>query len=209
MVEESNAKLDMPGLRRIFGYVLVAAAAGTVFFMAHHPTSITHLTGIAAMVHGVMLLMLLLLASGFSHFAWALGLHRPLVLIALVSYLVSTVFNVLAAVVNGFVVPALAVQHVEGASADVFHLAWETNQVLARLAVVAAGLAYVLWSSQLLRQRMYWLAAAGFIAGLSTLLMLIWSAGEMDVKTAIVVYSTQVLWAALVGIVIIRKGSQH
>lgn len=208
MVDRSMKQSDERAFNRVFGVVLLLGAAGSAFFMANHPTDMNELTRIEAIVHGAMLIMLLLLASGFSHFAWVLGLQNSLVLIGLISYLASSVFNALAAVINGFVVPALAKSNNNGISHEVLDLTWITNQVLANLAVIATGLGYCLWSAQLTLERRFWSATAGFIAGLSPLLLLARGGGAMHVETAVVVYITQVLWAAIVGIVIYQNSSR-
>lgn len=205
MQDSTQPSMNDPVFNRTFGMVLLAGAVGTVFFMAHHPTSFAQTGGLPGMVHGLMLLMLLLLTCGFSHFALTLGLNRTLVLTGLLSYLAGAIFNALAAVINGFVGPALAARDDPKISHEIFDLTWEINQALAAIAVVASGLAYVLWSTDLLRRRWFWTAGLGFVAGLSPLLMLLASDGAMGLSTAIAVYSTQVIWAAWIGILMWRK----
>ncbi|MFK7955049.1 MAG: hypothetical protein AB8B96_03060 [Lysobacterales bacterium] len=207
MTDPTQSHPESPVFRRPFGIVLLAGAAGTVFFMAHHPTSMTELEGIAGMVHGVMLVMLLLLTSGLSHFALALGVHRLPVLLGLLSYIASAIFNSLAAVINGFVAPALAARGEDVISHDIFDLTWDTNQALAAIAVVGTGLAYVLWSVDLAKRRWFWIAGLGFLAGLAPLIVLFFSGGEMEVRTAMAVYSTQVIWAAVIGWVMFRQSA--
>ncbi len=194
-----------PDFHRPFGIVLLAGAAGTVFFMAHHPTRMTDLDGIAGLVHGVMLLMLLALSAGFVHFSMSLGLRRLLVLLGLLSYLGAAIFNGLAAIINGFVSPALAARGNNVIGHDIFDLTWDLNQALAVIAVVGTSLAYGLWSVDLLKRRWFWLAGLGLIASIAPVLLVFFSSGGMEVKTAMAVYSTQVMWAAAVGWVMYRK----
>ncbi|MEM7706654.1 MAG: hypothetical protein AAF358_13930 [Pseudomonadota bacterium] len=191
-----------------FGYLLVGAALGTVFFMTHHPTSVAGMTGIAGMVHGVMLLMVVALATGLVHFASGLGLSHLPVLTGLICYLAAAIANSLAAVVNGFVFPSLAARGEDEIGHDIFDFAWDLNQALAKLAVYAIALAYMLWSIQLLRKvpRQPWLAGLGLLASVVPVGVLAAGGNAMDVSTALVIYSIQVCWAACVGVTMIRRG---
>ena len=199
---------ERPDFRKAYGRVLLIAAMGTVFFMAHHPTSATELSGIPGMVHGMMLIMLLALATGFVHFSVALGLQHPLVLSGLVCYLAAGAGNGLAALVNGFVVPALAARSEDVITHDIFDFAWVLNQSLAKLAVIGSGAAYLLWSLQLLRteNRRPWLGGLGLVAGIVPAVALLSGRFTMDVPTAFAIYSTQVVWAACVGVAMVRQG---
>ncbi|MEM1089006.1 MAG: hypothetical protein AAF552_14955 [Pseudomonadota bacterium] len=194
--------------QKSFGYLLVAAALGTVFFMAHHPTSFDGMTGIAGMVHGVMLVMVIALATGLTHFAMGLGLGHLPVLAGLVCYLAATIGNSLAAVVNGFVFPSLAARGEEEIGHDIFDFAWDLNQALAKLAVFAVAAAYLLWSVQLLRTspRHPVLAGLGLLTAAVPIAVLILGGNAMHVSTALAIYTIQVFWAACVGVTMIRGG---
>jgi drug/metabolite transporter (DMT)-like permease len=141
-----------------------------------------------------------MMAFGFTWFARLRGLARPAVLAGLVAYAVSAVANVGAATINGFAMPWLAGHNASHEAVDVL---WAMNQALATLGVVATGLAYALWSLDLWRR---WKAVAllGLLAGGVPAVLLIGGWIDMHLRWAILVYASQVLWAALIGWLLLR-----
>ena len=91
---------------RTAGIALIAAAAASMLAMAHHPTSL-RAGAMIGIVHGVMILVVGAMLYGFSHFARRRGLGRPAVLAGLIAYGIGAAANIGAAVINGFVAPAL------------------------------------------------------------------------------------------------------
>lgn len=183
---------------RIGGGALIVAAAGTVLAMAHHPSG-AHGGPLGGIVHGAMIALLCVIAFGFARFAQRRGMDRPLILAGAIAYAVSVFAHVGAATINGFVVPAIAGRG-QPVSHDIFLLAWEANQALARLGVIATGLAYIGWGSDLARERdTRWLGLAGIAAGLTPAILLLVGAIRMDVAGAFIAYAAHALWAVLVG----------
>jgi hypothetical protein len=183
------------------GIVLIAAAAASMLAMAHHPTSL-RAGAMIGIVHGVMILVVGAMLYGFAQFARRRGLGRPAVLGGLIAYAIGVAANVGAATINGFVAPALAA-HAPAVHHDLFVLAWTANQALAALAVTAIGVAYALWSLDLLRTNRL-IAALGLLAGGVPALLLIGGWIDMHLHAAIAVYAGQALWAALVGWLMLR-----
>ena len=179
---------------RAAGIALIGAAGLSMLAMAHHPTSL-RAGAMIGLVHGAMILFAGMMAFGFTHMARVRGLERPAVLAGLVAYGIGIVASIGAALVNGFAAPALAAH---GASHDAFDTLWFLNQALAKLGVVAAGLGYLLWSLDLWRQ---WKAVAlpGLLAGGVPALLLLGGWIDMHLLSATLVYAAQVLWAALIG----------
>lgn len=195
---------DSKGGDRIAGAALAAAALVSVAAMAHHPTSAHGGGGLNGLVHGLMIILVALLAFGFVHFARGRGLDRPAILAGLIAYGISVVAHVGAATINGFVVPALAGRG--GLSHDIFLFAWETNQALAGLGVYATGAAFILWSIDLVRRGGGWLrlvGLAGLVAGALPAALLAVGAIRMNVNGALLVYAVHAAWAASVGISLI------
>jgi len=188
---------------RAAGIALIAAAATSMLAMAHHPSSF-RAGAVIGIVHGVMILVVGAMLYGFAHFARRRGLGRPAVLAGLVAYGIGAAANIGAAVINGFVAPALPGHGAPGHH-DLFAFAWAANQALAGMAVVAMGAAYALWSLDLLRTNRL-LAALGLLAGGVPALLLAGGWIDMHLQAAIVVYAAQVLWAALVGWLMLRGG---
>jgi len=189
------------------GAAMVAAAAGVVIAMGHHPSG-AHGGGLAGFVHGAMIVLLATLTFGFLHLARRRGLDRPAVLAGLVAYGIGLVGHVSAATINGFAVPALAARG--GAGHDLFLLAWELNQALAKLGVYATAASYLCWSADFIadkRTAPRLLGLAGLAAGAVPAVLLAAGAIRMDVAGALVVYAAQVGWAALVGLYLLRYGA--
>jgi hypothetical protein len=196
---------DPKGGDRIAGAALAAAALVSVVAMAHHPTSAHGGGGLNGLVHGVMIILVALLAFGFVHFARGRGLDRPSVLAGLIAYGISVFAHVGAATINGFVVPALAGRGT--VSHDILLFAWETNQALAGLGVYATGAAFILWSIDLIRREPGWLrlvGLAGLVAGALPGALLAGGVIRMDVSGAMFVYAVHAVWAALVGVSLMR-----
>jgi hypothetical protein len=186
---------------RAAGIALIGAAAFSMLAMAHHPTS-RNAGAMIGIVHGAVILFTGMMAFGFTHFARLRGLERPAVLAGLVAYGIGVFATVGAATISGFVTPALAA-HAPDASHELFDLAWAMNQALAKVGVVAMGAAYALWSLGLWRR---WkpVALLGLLAGGVPALLLIGGWIDMHLHSAILVYAAQVLWAALIGWLLLR-----
>lgn len=193
---------------RIAGLLLIGAAAASLIAMAHHPSG-AHAGAMAGLVHGAMMLVLAAMAFGFAHFARRRGLERPAVLAGLVAYAISAGAHLGAAAINGFVVPALALRGAGAVGHDVFLLAWEANQALARLGVFASGAAFLLWSLDWLRRpglEFRLIGLAGLAAGAVPAGLLAAGAIRMDVAGAFLVYAAHGAWSALVGLHLLRGG---
>ena len=190
---------------RTAGAAMIAAAAGTLLAMGHHPSGAHGGSALAGIVHGGMIALLAAIAFGFAHFARRRGLERPAVLAGPIAYGIGLVGHVGAATINGFAVPALAARGVT--SHDLFAFAWEMNQALAKLGVYATAAAYLLWSADLFAEpRARLLVALGIAAAVVPAVLLASGALGMDVAGAFVVYAAQVGWAALVGLHLVRNG---
>ena len=186
---------------RAAGIALIGAAAMSMFAMAHHPTSL-RAGALIGIVHGAMILFVGMMAYGFTHMARRRGLGRPAVLTGLVAYGTGAFANVGAALINGFVSPALAARQ-PAVGHDLFALAWAMNQALAGLAVVAVGLAYACWSLDLwARHRLA--ALLGLAAGGVPALLLTGGWIDLHLHWAIIVYAAQALWAGLIGWLLLR-----
>jgi hypothetical protein len=185
---------------RIAGSALIGAAALSVLAMAHHPAS-ANAGPIGPIVHGTMIAAAAILAFGFAHFARRRGLARPEILAGLVAYAIGLGVTIGAATINGFVVPALAGRAI--ADRNVFLLAWEANQALARIGVFATGAAFALWALDFLRRPGFEakaIGASGLAAGLVPPALLALGATDMHVAGAFIAYAAFAAWSVAVGI---------
>jgi hypothetical protein len=191
---------------RIAGGALIAGALLSVLTMAHHPDHIDP-GGLVGIVHGAMIVLMTVTAFGFAHFALRRGVARPAILAGLIAYLVSLVAHIGAGTINGFVVPALAAHGGALSGRDVFLLAWESNQALARLGVFATAAAFTLWSIDFLRRpglEPKAIGGIGLAAGLVPALLLATGAINMHVAGAFAAYAAFAVWGTLVGLHMIR-----
>lgn len=194
----------MKSADRVAGVAMIAAAAGTVLAMGHHPSGAQGGSALAGIVHASMIALLGLLAFGFAHMARRRGLDRPAVLAGLLAYGIALFGHVGAATINGFAVPALAARGVT--THDLFLFAWEMNQALAKLGVDATSAAYLFWSGDLLGEgRTRFLGALGLAAAIVPASLLASGAIRLDVPGAFISYAVQVGWAALVGLHLLRN----
>jgi hypothetical protein len=192
---------------RIGGGALIVAALGTVLAMAHHPNGM-HGGGLGGLIHGAMIALLGVLSFGFARFAQRRGIERPLILAGGIAYAVTLFAHVGAATINGFVVPALASGE-PPVSHDLFRLAWHSNQALAKLGVVATGIAYLAWGADLARDgRARLIGLAGIIAGVVPAALLAAGVIAMDVTGAFIAYAAHALWAVLLGATMWRGATE-
>lgn len=188
---------------RLAGMAMFSCTILSVVAMAHHPSNFEQGT-LSNVVHGAMLVVVVVTLSGFAYFASGRGFGRFGVLAGLVVYAAGAVGNIMAATINGFAVVAVARRDV---SNDIFSFAWALNQAFAYAAVYATSAAFTLWGLDLVaRERGWarWLGVVGLIAGIVPAAMLAGAAVRMDVAGAFTIYALQSIFAALVGIYLLR-----
>jgi len=182
------------------GGLLVMASVASILMMAHHPSN-AHDYAMGQLVHGAMIAIVAVSALGLTHLARRLGVERLSVLAGLVAYGLAVFSGVGAATINGFVVTNLVAKGETDHA--IFALAWEANQALARMGVVATGAAFILWSIQLVT-RGRWagraLGGLGIVAGAVPALMLGTGMMTMHLHGAILIYGVQAAWMALAGL---------
>lgn len=185
---------------RMAGGILAVASLASMLVMSHHPSD-PHQLVLGQAVHAAMITIVAFTALGLVHFARRLGLDRLTVLAGLIAYGIAVFGHVGAGTINGFIVTNL-VAHGETDHA-IFALAWEANQALARLGVVASGVGFVLWSLSLLRRAGLFgrgLAVLGIAAGVVPAALLISGTMTMHLHGAILIYAIQALWMLLAGL---------
>ena len=91
---------------------------------------------------------------------------------------------------------------------EIIDLAWEANQALAGLGVIAAGAAILLWSLDFLGRggaEARVIGTAGLIAGTLPAVLLIVDVIEMNFAGAFLAYALQAAWGAAVGFHLVRR----
>jgi small-conductance mechanosensitive channel len=96
-------QLDSDRSGRLVGVILIVASVLTVVTMAHHPSG--HAGALGKIVHGTMIVLLSGMFFGFCYYSMRRGLVRPLILAALVAYLLNYFAHIIAATINGLSCP--------------------------------------------------------------------------------------------------------
>jgi hypothetical protein len=206
--------------------LLIALAVLTAVFMAMHPTSGTHdadefvartargIPGNAA-VHGILIVLMLLMAPCFLALRDVLGPHRLVVRVGLVAFIVGSAGGVVAGLINGFIVPGVASRRSDtehsarDAIVPVFELAREANATCARVCVLGLCMSAVLWSAALLSAPGHrrWVGAAGAVCGVLPIVLLATGHLPTNVAGFGVFVVAHAVWSLLSGIVLVRARS--
>lgn len=196
---------------RIAGGLLLAVSVLILLAMGHHPSG--HGGGpvfaglsLSAIVHSSMTAFWVANVWAFAVFLRLRG-GRGFALAGFIPYAMSGVGHLLAALISGAITPNLAGRIDVSANHEFFILTWVMNQSLAALGVYLTGAAYALWGIGLLkgaRGMNMLLGAAGLACGILPALALYSGWLSLDVQGALVIYGTHSLFAALIGIQMLR-----
>ncbi|UIP05888.1 hypothetical protein LY632_09225 [Erythrobacter sp. SDW2] len=188
---------DNQAIRKHAGWALVGCGMLAGLALAHHPIGSGQ--GIMTpLVHGSLQAILLIELALFFLIARMLGGALTATIGA--AFLGGGVLaGILAGTINGFVVPALGGYGENEIGGDVRALAWETNQALARLCVIATGVGYTLWSVLFWHKDAKPLAAFGVLTGLVPAALLVAGVIDMRFHGALFAYIGQSLWMVALG----------
>ncbi len=202
------------------GMAIVLSALLTVVAIAHHPVgagvssadvlaSLVRSASMDRLVHGVILAVLLLSVFGFCVFAMRRGLQRPAVLGGLIAFVAGCAALAQAAVIDGFLVPAVA-EHARPDAAAAALLMLRTPalaiQSFTFVGIVAVSAAIALWSIDLFRSG--GAARAAGVAGALAALAMLWTmalhVNRLNPHTLGVIVAAQAIWYVIVGALLIR-----
>lgn len=197
---------------RIAGGILLLSALLTIVAMAHHPTGLdadgaAHGMTLGGFIHAAMIVLLAATLWGLTVFSVRQTLGGWM-LAGLVAYGIGFVANVFAGTINGFIVPAVAARVDHAASADLFVLLWESNQVAANLGVYATSAAFLIWSARLLLRKSAQdlvVGGLGLLAALGPGAALFTGAMTLNVAGAMIAYGVHAAWTGLVGLQMLRR----
>lgn len=196
---------------RAAGGFLLAMSVLIVFTMGHHPTghdggAVMAGLSLSALVHSAMTAF-----WAINLWAFAIYMRRRgaggLTLAGFIAYALSGIGHLLAALISGAITPGLAARIDVAASHDLFVLTWSMNQSYAAFGVYFTGAAYVLWGLALIWKatglnRM--LGALGVVLGVLPALALLAGWVSLNVHGAFLIYGGHSLFAAIVGIQMLR-----
>jgi len=202
---------------RLGGIALIVGMVANILTMALHPTGHDILSAgssfqfqvfLAQGVHGLALSSLPILFLGALALSRYLDSPSRLSSVALVFYAFSLVAGIMAAVVSGFVGPALAKHLVDAADPNkkiweiLFAYNFVINQALARIVATGSSLAIILWSVAICQTRLLSreIGLYGIVAG--TLIVVLAGPGflRLDVHGFGLVVLLQAVWFIIAGV---------
>ena len=201
---------------RVVAAMIAAVCVAMIVAIAHHPvaqganavmriSSIRQQGGTDETVHGTILVLLLMLASGMSHYSLLRGIEKPTVLTAALTYGLATALTVIAGAFDGFVVPALAAKcpNLTGECLrqieESLSFASLCVQVFSRIGLLLMALATILWAVDLIASKGTRLRGA---MGLAIAFMQVWLlsgvAYVLTARSLLSVMLAQIAWYCLV-----------
>jgi hypothetical protein len=206
------------------GFILSAASLLEVVGMSHHPSvqasdisqaveQIARFSTLSAVVHGVLITLMLLIAYGFVEFAGRRGLRRPLIRAGAIGYGCGVLAMIGAALVSGFIITELASLIPHATTLDLqinrqlLLLCRVLNQSCANFAVVAMSAGIVCWSLDLCDESGSRRAVGifGCLVGLVPALALLFGKLQLDVRGMTEVVVVQAAWNIAVAVLMVRR----
>ncbi|HTD04672.1 hypothetical protein [Undibacterium sp.] len=222
-------------LHRRRAAMAIAATTGLALVaLSHHPVAshtasaqetlaqMVALQGTDGIVHGMLIVMLAILAAGFAVFGALLGARRPAVMFAITAYGLGCCAMVAAMLLDGFVTPQMARQFISAPEADievvrvVMRSLGTVIQVLTKaglLSICAALLAwsYALCSGVKVSRWSFWCAAAGIAAGLLPAMLILFADIRLAPASLTAIFAIHAVWnlAATIVLYDLRPDSQN
>jgi hypothetical protein len=206
------------------GVVLLVASLLEVLGMLHHPSvrtpdisqaieQISRLSTLSAVVHGVLITLMLLIAYGLVDFALRRGLSRPLIRAGGIAYACGVLVMVGAALVSGFIITGVASLIPHATAVDlqidqqILFLCRVLNQSCANFAVVAMSAGIVCWSVDLCRNSgsLRAVGVFGCLVGLVPAIALMFGKVHLDVHGMTEVVMAQAAWNIAIALLIIYR----
>jgi hypothetical protein len=202
---------------------LILSALASLIAVAHHPR-VSHATSRADVmaqivrssvldeaVHAVVVVAACGLLFGLTAFAARRGLRNDAVPAGLVAYAIGTVFAIGAALIDGFLIPAIAARYATAPPAKIdtalqlLAVCAMTIQIATKTWLLAASFAVVMWSSVLVRHGGL-LRAVGVVGVVATAVLLVVLAFTANVNPHSLgfIVVLQTIWYVAIGALMIR-----
>lgn len=173
---------------------------------------IAGLAWLKALVHGVAIASVCAYGFGYASLARRLGMHRPLVLAGLVVYLIGCVAMVGATIIDGFVIPHVALD----ASAapdrirfayDLVHYLGMVLNDLAKMGWILQAIGALAWSCVLLRAPGFERAIGllGLLSSAVVCAVVLGSATSKSMAALLGVLIAQLLWNLAAAVLLLRR----
>ena len=215
--------MESPRIRAAAGIIIAAGALLTLVAVAHHPT-VGHHAGPAAalaaivrfaptdrLVHGTLIAVVGALVYAFAVYTLGRGTGRPTALAGFVAYTLGSATTIIAASVDGFLVPEIAARYAGAppetlpAATSLLILCSLTIQVATKLGMAALGAGIVLWSADLVRETgaVRAVGALGFAAAVASVIAA-FAGGALTPASLLLVVGAQAVWYVAVAALLIR-----
>lgn len=220
----------VPSHQRLAALAMAGTTGLVLLALSHHPVAGNagsfqeNLAMIAALqardgiVHGVLIVMLAILAGGFAMFCALLGWRRPPVVAAMAAYLGGCCALVAAMLMDGFVVPQLATQFLSAPQADIdmariaLRIIGIVIQVLSKAGLLLMCAALLAWSYALaasawLPRRWRWCAGPGIAAALAPAAYLLGADARLVPASLMAIFASHALWNMLAAAILYRHAA--
>jgi hypothetical protein len=208
---------------RAAGIAIAFCALVTIFAIAHHPTvsarapaealtEMVKLAGADRLVHGTLIAIMGVLLYGFAIFSIRRGLHRQTSMAALIAFAAGIAAVVGAALIDGFLTPAIAERYA-GAATDAIKTVVPVLvagalmiQILTKFGFVAMSIAAAFWSADLVATPGVVRATGiiGFLSGVVAIGVLVF-AGHLNPHSLSAIALVQAIWYLAVAVLLFRR----
>ena len=205
-----------------YGAILISGSAVLLVMGVVHPSAIpfgdreelARMTLIDEMAHSLAVLGAWLLLVGQVGFSRMLGLQRTVVLAALVASVLPAAGIVVAAALDGFVIPKIAEQWMgaddttRAGPKQLIRFCVLIASSLTRIYMLLVSAAILLWSWVVYRDRLSiglpWVGAAVGLTGIATLFR---GPAFVSAHELLALVAAQSVWMVWAGVLMIRKGT--
>ncbi|HLJ84793.1 MAG TPA: hypothetical protein VKT51_11515 [Candidatus Eremiobacteraceae bacterium] len=207
---------------KLAGVILLVSSALILGALALHPVAGTapaadlmrRISALAPQdegVHGVLLLLIFAVSFAMSVFTIRRGIDQQAVLAASIAFGAWGFALVIAALIDGFLTPAIAALYLPAKGNDLSDALGMLRegalfiQIVTKFGLVAGGTAALFWSLDLLRGPGWVRAVAvyGLIAGISTASIIAFT-NNLTPQSLIGSLAPQVIWYAAAGVLLLR-----
>ncbi len=163
-------------------------------------------------VHGAVIALMGTMLFGLSVFSLRRGLHRQAVVAALLAYAAGVSSMIGAALIDGFLVPAIAV-HYAGAPPDAIRFVRDALtilamaiQILTGFGVIAVSTAVVLWSADLVRTPgpLRAVGVIGIASAVTAVALLVFT-GRLNPHNLGAIVLVEAIWYIAIAVLLVRE----
>ena len=205
--------------QKIYGRVLIASTLVLLMMSASHPSSLPparealeHIAIVDAIAHSLAIIGVWLALWGFFGLSRSLGFERPVVIGALLAYALSAAGITVAAALDGFVIPQLALQALDADDAThatlwtLIHFCVLTASALTRIYMLLVAVAIAMWSWVIREQgRSRGLPVCGALVALAAVGTTFGGPAYISVHVLLLAVAVQSVWMVWAGVLMIRQ----